>query len=184
VGDVNGWAVLIVAITGPLAAVVGPLLLARRLDRQQRRSKVEDYARQDAVIAKADAVAEQAAEAARLLLERQDAGAARQAEVAAQAAVAAELLLDANQKAAETAAATNSKLDVIHVLVNSKMTAAMRAELDATTAQLALMRRLHKLEPSPEAQAAIVATQRRVAELQTALTERLAQSEVANQQSA
>ena len=55
----------------------------------------------------------------------------RQDVVAAKAAEAAILLLAANERVAKTAAVTNQKLDVIHTLVNSNMTAAMQAELDA-----------------------------------------------------
>src|SRR5512140_1941118 len=62
----------------------------------------------------------------------------RQDEVARKAADAADALLEANKT-------TNSKLEVIHTLVNSNMTAAMQAELDATERELALMKSVVEL---------------------------------------
>jgi hypothetical protein len=168
--------ILIVAISGPTAAIVGPLLLARRLDRQQRRKEVRDYKRQDAVAARAAEVATQAAETARLLLERQDAAATRQDEVAAKAAEVA-------SKLAETTTVTNGKLDDIHRLVNSNMSTAMQSELDALETSLAMMREVVDLkraagrEPTREALAAIDATSAKIREARSALADRQAQAD-------
>ena len=157
-----------------VVAVIGPVLLAYLTNRSRRQDKQEDWARQDAVAA-------QAAEAARLLLERQDA-------VAAQAREAARLLLDSNERVAETAAVTNGKLDVIHTLVNSNMTAAMQAELDATTRELAMMREVIALnkaagrQPSTDALAAIESTTHKIRELEAALADRLQQTHVVEAQ--
>jgi hypothetical protein len=112
----------------------------------------------------------------------------RQDEVAARAAEAARLLLAANERVAETAAVTNGKLDVIHTLVNSNMTAAMQSEFDATTRELAMMReviRLNKVagtEPSVDALAAVTATEAKIAELDNQLVDRRKQTAVAELQ--
>lgn len=77
---------------------------------------------------------------------------------------------------------TNSKLDVIHKLVNSNMTAALQAERDATVRELAMMQEVIDLkrvaghEPSPEALEAIVATKSKISELETTLMDRLKSS--------
>lgn len=160
---------LIAAFGAGTVGLAGQLLLGRQAAKLRREEKQEDWARQDKV-------AEQAERAAALLLERQDA-------VAAQAAEAASLLLDANERVAETAAVTNGKLDVIHTLVNSNMTAAMQAELDATVRELAMMhevidmKRAAGAEPSVAALAAVEATATKIDELQVTLADRLKQNE-------
>jgi hypothetical protein len=112
--------------------VVGPLLLAYLTGRQRTRDKREDWARQDAVAAKADAVAEQARVAAELLLAAQKASIKRTDEVA--------------RLAAEAAAQTASKLESIdlqgrsiHTLVNQKLTDVTQQALAATQALLPLL---------------------------------------------
>jgi hypothetical protein len=98
--------------------------------------------------------------------------------VAAQAAIAAELLVKSNAVVAETAKVTNVKLDVIHTLVNSSMTAAMQAELDATIRELAMMHEIVELKeaagkkPLPVAERAITLTEGRIAELEHQLADR------------
>jgi CO dehydrogenase/acetyl-CoA synthase alpha subunit len=165
----------IAAIAG-MGTVFSPLILSHMAARARRTEKQLDWAREDKVAA-------QAAEAAALLLARQDA-------VAAQAAEAARLLLAANERVARTAAVTNRKLDVIHTLVNSNLTAAMQAEHDATVRTLAMMREVVDLrraagnEPSPETLAAIEATETRIGEQTAALDDRLAQTALAEQQQA
>jgi hypothetical protein len=115
---------------------------------------------------------------------------ARQDAVAEKAAEAAKLLLAANERVAKTAAETNGKLDVIHTLVNSNMTAAMQAELDATSRELVSLREITALkqaaglEPTPAALAAVQATEAKIAELTAALRDRLAQTALAEQQAA
>jgi hypothetical protein len=112
----------------------------------------------------------------------------REDKVAEQARKAADLLVAANERVAKTAEVTNGKLDVIHTLVNSNMTAAMQAELDATTRELAMMREVIDLKqaagkkPTPMALAAVTATESKIHELQTALADRLKQNELADAQ--
>lgn len=155
---------LVVAL---FVAVIGPLLLSWLNGIQRRKEKIEDYARQDEVADRATAVAEQAATAAQLLVEDNK-------RVALAAAGAADK--------------TFGKLDEIHTLVNSNMTAAMQAELDATVREVAMMREVGALhlaagrDPSAEAEAAIVATEGRIAELRSALEDRhAAQDQVDSQ---
>ena len=150
------------------SSTISPLILSYLTARGRHNERLEDFARQDAVAA-------QAAEAARLLSNRQDAAASK-------AADAAKLLVVNTAKVAETAKITNIKLDVIHTLVNSNMTAAMQAELDATTRELAMMgevielKRVAGREPNVQALAAIEATKSRISELTAALADRLKQS--------
>jgi hypothetical protein len=74
------------------------------------------------------------------------------------------------EQAATAAEEVNAKLDIIHGLVNSNMTASMQAELDATRRELVWM----KAVPSPDeaAVSAIALTEGHIAELETAIAER------------
>ncbi len=155
----NGWLVIPSVI---FSSVTAPLVLAYLTNRQRREEKREDWKRQD--------------------------------EVAAQAAEAAQLLLDAQaetiRKTDEVAAAhkqdnirISDKLEVIRVDVNSNMTAAMQAELDATEGQLVLMREVIALkeaqgqQPSGESLALLTAKHDRINELKATLNDRLSHSD-------
>jgi hypothetical protein len=76
---------------------------------------------------------------------------------------------------------TNKKLDVIHVLVNSSLTAAKQAELNATKRELAMMHEVVDLnrvagrEPPASALAAIESAAKRIAELELEIADRMAQ---------
>lgn len=80
---------------------------------------------------------------------------------------------------AQTAAWTNEKLEVIHVLVNSQMTAAMRSEVESTTRELVSLREIIDLKqtagrpPTPEAIAHVKATEVRLAEMNSKLADRM-----------
>jgi hypothetical protein len=73
---------------------------------------------------------------------------------------------------------TNRKLDVIHALVNSNMTAHMQSELEATVRELAMMREVSRLHddagraPTSETIQAIEMTEAKVAELRAVLEDR------------
>jgi hypothetical protein len=155
-----GDAVLISAIVA--ISTAAQLVLTSRA---KRKEKDQDYAREDAV-------AKQAAEAARLLVERQDA-------MASKAAEAARLLAVNTEAVAKTAQRTSDKLDVIHTLVNSNMTAAMQAELDATVREAAMIQEVMDLkktsgvDPTVEALAALKSARNKIAELTSTLTDRL-----------
>ncbi len=111
----------------------------------------------------------------------------RQDEVAAKADEAARLLLAANERVAKTAAVTNGKLDQIHTLVNSNMTAAMKAELEATIEKLKLMRKIvardkaENIKVLPEALEAIRSVEAKIGELTASLNDRLKQTQLADQ---
>ena len=145
-----------------VVAVIGPLILTWLTGRQRAHEKKQDWERQDAV----------AAEAAR-----------QQKEVADQAAEAARLLVKQNELVAETARQTHDKLEVIRVDVNSNMTAAMQAELDATIREHAMMKEVITLKeaagsrPTEEARVAVKATEDRIAELRAKLRDRLTSTE-------
>lgn len=179
-----------------IAGVVGPSVLAfitgrqRKADRIEesklrREEKEQDWQRQDDVAA-------QAVKAASLAQEAVAAQAIQAAEAATQAAEAARLLVESNEAVAEIARETNtrldSKLDIIHTLVNSNMTAAMQSEMDSTIRELAGLKeivRLNKLAgsaPSEEALAAILSTEAKIVELQTNLNDRRSQAETAEAQ--
>jgi hypothetical protein len=74
----------------------------------------------------------------------------------------------------------NGKLNTIHTLVNSNMTASMQAELDATMRELAMMHEVIDLkrvaghEPTPGALDAITFTEGKIADLRARLDDRLA----------
>lgn len=179
VGNNNNttWVVLIVAV---VASVIGPLLLAWLTGRQRRAEKIEDYRRQDEVAMRAD-------EATRVLLESQERNALRADLLAKEAADRAEevaqRLVDQHERTTEE---MNGKLDVIHVLVNSNMTKAMQAELDATAAQLVLMREVIALReatgtPSPNAAGDIAAVESKIKRLAGVIAIRHQQTQEAEQ---
>lgn len=167
-------ATLVVSICVAIgASITAPLILARQAEKMRRQDREADWDRQDEV-------ARRAANATATV-------AASQKRIADQAAKAAEALLEANAKVAATADETNGKLDVIHALVNSQMTAAMQSEYDATVRELAMMqeviglRRAAGHEPSQEALLAAEATQAKIAELAARLEDRAKAQERANE---
>lgn len=156
--------VVITILVAIFASVTAPLILAWRTEVMHRQDRLADYARQDKV----------AVAAARAAVEL----ATSQKRIADQASEAARLLLGANERVAHTALQTSEKLDVIHDLVNSNMTAAIQSELDATVRELAMMKEVVELnraagrEPSVETLAAIEATKNKIAELTAVLADR------------
>lgn len=168
----NVYLALIVAVP----ALLSPLFLSWLTNRNQqkvkeldaelkRREKLEDYARQD--------------EVAERLVKQQNAAVAKVAEVA-------ESLRVENRIVAETTKTTNEKLDVIHVLVNSNMTASMQGELNALRIGLTQMREIIELkkaaglQPTPEVQMSVGSLMGKIAELEAQLADRLKQSKVAD----
>lgn len=166
-GQLNGiWLAVVASISAAITSTIAPILLGYFTYRQRRQEKRDEYERTDAVAAKAEEVAQQAAEAARLLIESNK-----------------EVATIARQAAAKTSAAsakTDGKLDEIHTLVNSNMTAAMQGELLATERELAMMaevidlKRAQGQQPTVEVLAALEVTKARVVELLTTLAERRA----------
>jgi hypothetical protein len=192
-----------VALAAIFSSITAPMLLVLINNRQLRRTRTEDYARQDKVAEKAATVArsllnqqaEQAAhvaETARLLAERQG-------EIAEAAAQAARLLLETQaaairrtdevaRLAAETALVADHKLDSldaqarrIHALVNSDMTDARQSELNRARELLIVEKRVVALTrlkgaaPDLADIEAIGRTQTRITELEAILADRLRQ---------
>lgn len=98
-------------------------------------------------------------------------------------------LLAATAKVEKAAEAANGKLDVIHTLVNSQLTAALQSELDAVTRELAMMREVVALNraagraATPEALAAIEAATVKITELAAVMADRhLAAEQVTRQE--
>lgn len=147
-------------------------------------SQKADWDRQDKVASQvADAatktaeVATQTASAAKLLLDRQELDSFKTAE-------AARLLLAANERVAKNSGEMNGKLDVIHDLVNAKMTEAMQNEMDSEIKGLALMKEVLDLKEaagrpaSPVALGVIKKTEEKIAELKNMIAERMRQQEL------
>lgn len=170
-----GNSIVYVVLTVSLAifaSISAPLLLLYLTARQRRVEKAEDYRRQD--------------EVARVAEERAAKATLAATEVATQAREAARLLLDVNDRVAKTAKGVDAKLDVIHTLVNSNLTAALQAEYDALATSHALMgelialRRENGTEPTDAFLAALAETSARMVELGEILADRHAQQEKAN----
>lgn len=154
-----------------ITALVAPSLLAVFQQYFRRQEKQQDWDRQDKV-------AEQAAQAAQLLLERQTISARKVDE-------AASLLKENNKAVAVTAAETQGQLRQIHTLVNSNMTAAMQSEMDQREIALALMNEVIDLkkssgiQPSTETKATLEQMAASIDELNAKLSDRLNQQTIA-----
>lgn len=125
--------VIIVAL---IVSLVAPILLAFITNRENRLTKKEQWAREDAVAAKAQQVV---------------------------------------QTLKENTTVVNTKLDTIHTLVNSNMTAAMQSELAATRRELVLMKEVLALKgetPSEAALKEIARTEKDIKELVMAIEDR------------
>ena len=181
-------------------------------ERKRRDERLEDLERQEAVrlqveeaallaqkaaanlaasnersIAAQQEVARAAATAARVLAQRTDEVAALTTAAATEARDAATALIDVTRDAAER---TNGKLDVIHTLVNSNMTAAMAVALRALRSSLVSLRALlawkeqaaPSVQPTADELAEVEATLSAIAELEVVLRERRTQTQVAEAQ--
>jgi hypothetical protein len=153
---------LLVAVLGGLIGALAPVLLIRANGRERRKDQEQTWARDDKV-------AEQAAEAAELLLAAQKESIARTDAVA--------------ERVAAATSTTTAQLNAIHTLVNSDMTAARQSELDQTRVTLAVLRKVVALDlaagrdPAEADRATIDATEARIAELEAILEDRLAQQQ-------
>ncbi len=154
-----------------LIAAGAPALVTWLTIRANGRERRKD---QDKTWARDDKVAEQAAEAARLLLAAQKESIARTDAVA--------------DHVAASTSSTSAKLEVIKTLVNSHMTAALLTALDASRSELvtllkmADMQRMHG-DAVPDDQAGeIAALRRKVGEMSAAMQEREEQTRVADTQ--
>lgn len=164
-------ATTVALIVAPVAVVAGPVLLAALNARTASSSRREEWARQDEVAKRAaDAVATRERDAAD----------------------AAAKLLASNVEVARIAKATaenvDTKLDVIHVLVNSNLTELLRQQLIANELLLVALREIVALhqangrDPSAETLTAITETENKIAELKLALADRTKATQIADAQ--
>lgn len=95
-------------------------------------------------------------------------------------------LLRTSKRNSEALAVQESKLNVIHTLVNSTLTAALQAQLDATRRELSMTVELSSMqteagrEVSEDRRAAIGALRRKVDELEEGMADRAQQTRSAN----
>jgi len=172
--DPTSIIVAVVSLIGVLAVgILAPAWLLARTEKIHHEDRQADWDRQDRVAEKAEKAAADLA--------------ASQKRIADKAEEAATLLLANNERVAATQQETNGKLDVIHTLVNSNMTAAMQSEFDAVSRELAMMREVAALkqaagqQPTGETTAAISVTEAKLHELDAALADRAkAQAKVAD----
>src|SRR5678816_1183338 len=138
----------------------------------------------------ANRAASKAAAQAVIVAAKADSAAKKVEVVAVQTAKAADLLVASNDKIATTVAETTksqgAKLDQIHILVNSNMTASMQSELDYARANLVLLlevaalRKAQGEQPSIEATGVADTTRKRIAELEAQLDDRLKTTKIAD----
>ncbi len=161
-------AVLIALVGGcvTIASVGTPVVISVITNAAARKSKQQDWDRQDRVAEKAEQVVKQAEEAARLLKAT-------------------------NESIVTAATATNDKLTClevgqkqIHTLVNSNLTSALSGELVALKGQLIYLRRLVERESNAEDVCEVDSLVAQIAELETALADRLKQTTAANAEAA
>jgi phage-related protein len=186
---------LVISVAGVIfASITAPLILAHRTERMHREDMLSDYQRQDKVAAAVAETARAAAEQVRgVAAQAAEAASVLQAAQAESIRRTDEVARLAEQQAARAGAQydeTNGKLDVIHGLVNSTLSAALQSELDALVTSLAMMREVMDLkksgglDPAEEAVIAFHATEAKITELRVTLADRLKQAEVIAAQSA
>jgi len=174
-------------VTAIFASITAPLILAHRTERMHREDQLSDYQRQDKVAAAAAEIARSAAEQVRGVAAQAAEAAsvlqAAQAESIRRTDEVARLAEQQAVRAGEKLDDANSKLDVIHGLVNSAMTTALQSEMDALVTSLAMMREVIDLkrsagrEPTAEAVIALHGTEAKIAELRGAIDDRMRQAE-------
>lgn len=163
---------------GFMVTVLAPLFMALMTTIQMRRGKREDVA--------AAKAAQQADWDRQDQLEERSIK--RQETIATQAAVAAKLLLESNIRVAARADELNTKISIVHDLVNSGMTSQIQAEHDGVTRELILLNLLTDndvkagREPSKDFIAAIGAAKAKITELRILLDERHRQAAVIEKQ--
>lgn len=181
----NEYIPLLLAV---VTAVVAPCLLAYLNSRNTRAEKLADAIQhrvdQEADWARADALATRTETTAIALAAKNEATTkAAAAQLAEQQENVAQEMREHEASKAEkvlaTSQAVTGKLEVIHKLVNSNMTAMMQQALDAMIRELALLhelidlKRSIKIEPTEAVLATVTATEERIAEMHAAIADRL-----------
>jgi hypothetical protein len=150
------------------SSITAPLILAHRTEKMHREDREAEYARQDEIARAASAAVAAAGQAAT------DA----HTFAAETASKVSDQLNAAGAEAARVAESTNSRLDIIHALVNSGLTSVMKSELAAVERELELLREVTELhrangrEPSAETLASIKATEKKIDELTQVIRDR------------
>lgn len=147
-----------------VCSIIAPVVIALVGNRDRRLARSEDWARQDVIAERAQQYA--------------DAQAARQTLIAERVAeVAAE--------AEKTSKLQTARLEQIHTLVNSNLTAALQDQLDTRKENLVLLResmavkQYSGIAPSLETLAVIETASARIAELEAQMKDRLKSTEEA-----
>lgn len=154
----------VAAVIAALGALTSAPFMAWQTNRNARQKEERDHKRQDQV-------AEQAAQAAALLLERQD-------RIAAETKETARLLKENNAAVAASTAETHGQLREIRTLVDGTLTAAMESDFGATMRDLASLRENVLLKeqlghtPNNETAAAIDAAVLKLAALRKTIEDR------------
>lgn len=150
------------------SSITAPLILAHRTEKMHREDREAEYARQDELARTAQAAVAAAGKAAT------DAHT-----FAKETATRVTARLDAaGETAARTTEDTNSRLDIIHALVNSGLTSVMKSELAAIERELALLHEVAELhrangrEPTPEALLSIQVTEKKASGLAQTIRDR------------
>lgn len=170
--DITAGAVLIATI-GAASAIISPVLVATLTSRASRRRQQEDWDRQDQVAV----AARSEAEAQRVSQDR----------LAEQANEAARLLADSDRRHAEDARRLETKIDQVHALVNSKLTESMEAQVHALAQLVDLMTNdIIRLgtDADPKAVGRRDVAKHELARLQSALVDRAAVTNRANENAA
>lgn len=184
------WIALIAAMPIAAASLLVPLIN----ERSRRRDRVEDLAEREAVAKRAEAATTRQLEAASRAETAAKGAADATRSAALHAADAARLLEEHNAVVAASTAETQAQLveikkqgQEIHVLVNSNLTAAKQATLEALEAKLIAQRLVETMREatgnhtSMETLADMDATSTKIAELKAELADRLKQTETAAQ---
>jgi len=173
VDEASVISLIAVAVVAIFSSITAPLILAHRTERMHREDQLADYQRQDEV-------AKEAKETAFAMAAQQDV-IIRQQKDATEAARVRDG--HAEKLAAAVAKSVDDKLDVLHGLANSTLSAAIESELGALETSLAMMNEVIDLkkaagiEPTREAIIAMQATGAKIAELRATLADRLNQAE-------
>lgn len=138
-----------IALCSAMAVIGGPIYAARSIRREMRLDKEQDYKRLDQVAEKAEAAASRNAS----------------------------LIAELNQTQAQTAEVIFGKMDVLHTLSNSTLTAAMQLSLDGMKRELILMQRDPHTDPP-----LVDAIKTKIAEMGMVIGERNKQTGIADLQ--
>lgn len=143
-----------------VVSVLGPTVLLRLQGKQRREDLAIQWARDDALSARAEAIGQRVVQANQHTAEVVEA----------------------------TASSTASKLEVIHTLVNSQLTKALESERDAIRRELAMMEEVVAMKktmgaaPSEGVLAAIAFTKAKLKDLELQLEDRARQQEIVDMQ--